>query len=277
MLKRLGRVPAKILVALLSVLACLAAAELVLRLTNPKRAPLPPLVTLCEDCPQLYQLNPKRANISSQRLRDREFTPFAAAGTHRILVLGDSLSYGMGVRHDETFPKQLEQTLNQGHGSFEVINSGTPGYTPYSELQYYLHTGRHFHPQVVVVSFCMNDVANPALHWAGFSLTQAASALPSASIPNHAYHSAHALPKLASQRKELRERARHRFTGAVQGTELYKRWHTLSLPAPAHVEHRGRSVPVFLVGEDSLSIEVLTDYASPEWGWLRSTYDQLAR
>jgi hypothetical protein len=89
---------------------------------------------------------------------------------------------------------------------------------------------------------------------------------------------AHALPKLRSQRKELRERARqHRITGAVQGTELYKRWHTQRAPAPASVEHNGRSFPVFLVGEDSLSIEVLTDYASPEWRWLRSTYDELAR
>ncbi len=278
MLKRLGSVPAKILLALLSVVLCVAATELVLRLSNPKRAPLPPLVTMCGDCPHLYQLNPKRANISSQRLRDREFSPHPPDEVHRILVLGDSLAYGMGVRHDEAFPKQLEQTLNQGHGHFEVINSGTPGYNAYSELQYYLHTGRHFHPQVVIVSFCMNDIANPALHWAGFSLTRPAESLPHASIPNHGYHTAHALPKLHGQRKELRERARqHRITGAVQSTELYKRWHTHRAPAPASVVHNGRTFPVFLVGEDSLSIEVLTDYASPEWRWLRSTYDELAR
>lgn len=276
-MKRWGRVPAKVLVAMVSVIACVAVAELVLRLTNPKRAQTAPLVQICGDCPHLYQLNPKRPFVSAQGLRDREYPPFAPEGTHRILVLGDSLAYGMGVRHEEAFPKQLEARLNEGSGSFEVINSGIPGYTPYSELQYYLHTGRHFHPKVVVVSFCMNDVANPAMHWAGFSLSRTPEAVPSAAIPNHAYHTAHALPAMHQKRKELRERSQHRLGKLVQGSELYKRWHTLSAPAPASVEHHGQKIPVFLVGEDTISIEVLTDYASPEWVWLRSMYDQLAR
>lgn len=38
----------------------------------------------------------------------------------------------------------------------------------------------------------------------------------------------------------------------------------------------GRRWPTYITGEDTIGIEVLTDYASPEWMWLRGMYDRLA-
>ena len=38
----------------------------------------------------------------------------------------------------------------------------------------------------------------------------------------------------------------------------------------------GRRWPTYVTGEDTISIEALTDYDSPEWVWLRNMYDRLA-
>ena len=38
----------------------------------------------------------------------------------------------------------------------------------------------------------------------------------------------------------------------------------------------GRRWPTYITGEDTISIEMLTDYDSPEWMWLRGMYDRLA-
>jgi hypothetical protein len=39
----------------------------------------------------------------------------------------------------------------------------------------------------------------------------------------------------------------------------------------------GKRFPTYLSGEDSLGMEVLVDYESPEWRWLRSIYDELGK
>jgi hypothetical protein len=47
------------------------------------------------------------------------------------------------------------------------------------------------------------------------------------------------------------------------------------LAGEMYAEVNGRSWPIYLTAEDTLSIRVLLDYDSPEWRWLRSMYDRL--
>jgi len=49
-------------------------------------------------------------------------------GVFRILILGDSVSFGWGVARDETFGAVLERELNATRGPvrFEVVNTGRP-------------------------------------------------------------------------------------------------------------------------------------------------------
>src|SRR5258708_227983 len=47
----------------------------------------------------------------------------------RIVVLGDSLTAGLGLRADETFPVKLEQALRAKGLSVEVANAGVSGDT----------------------------------------------------------------------------------------------------------------------------------------------------
>ena len=56
----------------------------------------------------------------------------AAAATDRpvrIVVLGDSLTAGLGLRADETFPAKLERALKAKGLAIEVINAGVSGDT----------------------------------------------------------------------------------------------------------------------------------------------------
>src|SRR5262249_60174021 len=61
----------------------------------------------------------------------------AAAATDRpvrIVVLGDSLTAGLGLRADETFPVKLEQALRAKGLAVEVANAGVSGDTASSGL-----------------------------------------------------------------------------------------------------------------------------------------------
>jgi lysophospholipase L1-like esterase len=95
--------------------------------------------------------------ISSQGLRDRDFTPVPPAGRTRILMLGDSLTFGWGVPADRTYSKRLEQMLRQAGYDVEVLNTGVGNYNTEMEVAYFLERGSKFQPQYVVLNYFIND------------------------------------------------------------------------------------------------------------------------
>jgi acyl-CoA thioesterase-1 len=52
-----------------------------------------------------------------------------AAGRPRIVVLGDSLSAGLGLAPDESFPARLQQRVDAAGFNFEIVNAGVSGDT----------------------------------------------------------------------------------------------------------------------------------------------------
>src|SRR2546430_1564409 len=50
-----------------------------------------------------------KVKINSLGMRDREYSVEKPKGTYRILVLGDSYTFGSGVQADETYAKLLEK------------------------------------------------------------------------------------------------------------------------------------------------------------------------
>jgi lysophospholipase L1-like esterase len=77
-------------------------------------------------------------------------------GKFRILVLGDSFTYGVGVENDETFSARLGQLDPR----LEVINAGVIGYGTSQELVLLQEQGLPLRPDLVLVAFFWNDVAN---------------------------------------------------------------------------------------------------------------------
>ncbi len=78
------------------------------------------------------------------------------AGKLRVLILGDSLTYGIGVTDDETFSARLAALEPR----VEVVNTGVNGYGTAQELLVLRDQGLALQPDVVVVAFFWNDVGN---------------------------------------------------------------------------------------------------------------------
>ena len=103
--------------------------------------------------------------INAQGLRSPAVAVPKQAGTLRVLVLGDSVTFGAGVREDETFSRQLE-TLLRGDLAcpVEVVNAGVSGYGSVEEADLLEHEGLALEPDVVLVFHVENDnVAVPHL------------------------------------------------------------------------------------------------------------------
>jgi hypothetical protein len=225
-------------------------------------------------CPYIYGLNPRRGGISSQGLRDREFAIPKPKNTRRLLLLGDSVTYGMSVAPESTFAKTLERNLNARlQQPIEVINTGVSAYTTYNEVEYYLDRGRKFQPDVVVISFCMNDIVDPVPHWRLQYDPDRMNSLPEAAIPNMDYHRKIVLPMLRWQTRLafLKRTALYRFLGLEKRLSYYKQEHT----DPKNVQVDGKIWPTYLVPENAVDIRVLVDYQSPEWRWFRSNLKRL--
>ncbi len=106
--------------------------------------------------------------ISSQGLRDREFSHTRQAGTSRILCLGDSFTNGFGVPAAQTFSKVLETNLGDGSsplppGQWEVLNAGVAATGTAQQLAYFEHEGFRYQPNHVVLAFSPNDFVDNAV------------------------------------------------------------------------------------------------------------------
>ena len=107
----------------------------------------------------IVELDPEDPLINSDGFRDREF-PIPRSEAKRIMMLGDSVTFGRGVPLEKTFPKLLEGILNRGDPSgraYEVMNFGVPGYNTRQELEFFEVKGRKYAPDLLVVSWVLND------------------------------------------------------------------------------------------------------------------------
>lgn len=98
--------------------------------------------------------------INSLGFRDRrDYSLQKPADTIRVLVLGDSVTFGHGTLDDTTYPYLLEQRLRAWRPdvNWEVWNLGVPGYNTRQELTYLQQIGPLAKPDVVVVGFYPND------------------------------------------------------------------------------------------------------------------------
>jgi hypothetical protein len=84
--------------------------------------------------------------------RDRDLT--------RVVVLGDSVAFGLGVSDNQTFCSLIDSHAN----GIEVANLAVQGYGPDQELLTLEHEGLRLEPDVVVLAHCMaNDLAESML------------------------------------------------------------------------------------------------------------------
>jgi lysophospholipase L1-like esterase len=102
-------------------------------------------------------------HINALGFRDtRDYPLDKPPGTFRILVLGDSVTFGHGALSDTTYPYLLERRLREWRAdiNWEVWNLGVPGYNTTQELKYLERIGPRYRPDLVIVGFFENDLAD---------------------------------------------------------------------------------------------------------------------
>jgi len=89
----------------------------------------------------------------------REWLPKKPKDTLRVLCLGDSCTFGLGVRFEDCYTVRLEALLNAPGASrrFEVLNAGSPGYSSYQGWRILEKQLVDFEPDVVTFYFGKND------------------------------------------------------------------------------------------------------------------------
>lgn len=105
-----------------------------------------------------------RVEINSIGIRDREYTRKKPPGTRRLIVLGDSITFGNGMDILDTYPKRLEQLYAKDQRPIEVLNFGVGGYDLLNEVGFFEQVGIGLDPDVVVVGYCINDIGMESLN-----------------------------------------------------------------------------------------------------------------
>jgi len=96
--------------------------------------------------------------INKYGFRGPEVLPPDETSSKRVVILGDSYTFGWGVNEKNTYPYQLQQQLNKNNISLDVINSGYhAGYSPDSYYAALVEEYDYLKPDFIIVALCMNN------------------------------------------------------------------------------------------------------------------------
>jgi len=150
---------------LYTLIALLLLAEGLVRLTWNTRMGEPGLVLghprrieiLAPDYTGYFNGQPLRINKLGFR-DDREYSLTKLPKTFRIVVLGDSVTFGDGVRFEDTWTYLLEKRLKEWNPSvdWQVWNLGVPGYDLSMQYRTLMELAPSFKPDLVIEGFYKN-------------------------------------------------------------------------------------------------------------------------
>lgn len=120
-----------------------------------------------------FTLRPSASIIVPERYGDivyrfnrrgyRDTEPASGPGVRRIVLLGDSVAFGLGVNQDRIFAHLLERRLQGETGRpWDVANLAIFAYDTANELEALKDDGLALKPELVAVQFFMNDFSIPA-------------------------------------------------------------------------------------------------------------------
>ena len=97
---------------------------------------------------------------NSLGFKDYEHLLRLSKPTFRVLLLGDSYVQANTVSLEEQTGRVMERIAESKGISLEVISMGMSGYGQTHHLQNYNTIGRQFKPNLVIMTFCSNDMWN---------------------------------------------------------------------------------------------------------------------
>ncbi|RMF05841.1 MAG: hypothetical protein D6768_00445 [Chloroflexi bacterium] len=96
-----------------------------------------------------------RVKINSAGMRDDEPDP----ALPKIVVLGDSFSFGFQLEQDESFPARLDAALDTA----DVLNLAVAGYAMKDYVAVLKNKGLAWQPEVIIVGYVLNDPETEAI------------------------------------------------------------------------------------------------------------------
>ncbi len=215
----------------------------------------------------VYEMIPGMNEANALGFRGPVISSDKPEGTFRILVLGDSVSFGYAVKPEEAFPALLEEKLQDlfPEKTIEVVNAGVMGYTTYNEVEWLRNRGMALDPDLVLLSFCLNDVVNPRTHW-NYTYSRIVD-VPREAIPNKKDDVSRVLPhvnKMESYKTSSLRRTR-------LGTLILDRLATKR--ASRFIPDFEKNPPTYITYEDPISITVYDDLSTPEMQWLKGQFE----
>lgn len=99
-----------------------------------------------------------RVKLNSEGFRDKEFFRQKRDGRIRIVVLGDSQTWGYLVKVGERYTDILEGYFRQNGIDAEVFNFGQVAYGTDQELLLFNRTAVKYQPDIVILGFYWNDI-----------------------------------------------------------------------------------------------------------------------
>jgi lysophospholipase L1-like esterase len=162
--------------------------------------------------------------INSAGYRDDEFAPERTPGRERIAFLGDSVTFGPGVRAEERF-SDLLRAAAAAHGTpIETQNFAINAYNAYHYAQQARSVLPAYHPDEVVLGLCLNDIEPKERSW-----PRKYVAAPDGSYIGELYDPAAHMPlrewsSLVSVAFELRTRLRNTDTWLLHMHQTVEEW-----------------------------------------------------
>jgi len=177
--------------------------------------------------------------INASGFRGPDVAQQKPAGTSRLLILGDSVAFGLGVPYEDTLAAYLAEMLNAG-GHWEVLDLAVNGYGTPEEVALLRKKGLAFSPDVVLLVYVVNDPVPPQLLTALFAeLAERDQQL----LPRLARHSE--LAGLLLDQLRLREQGGHARVTYERAYEYAEWWNRVPTALAALAEiSRTNHVPV---------------------------------
>lgn len=101
----------------------------------------------------------RRHRAQSPDFRQRRFDTDKPPGTFRLLVIGDSFTWGAGVLQEDAYPDRIETNLRirRTEPPIEVINWSRPGWNTVREWTYTRGHLNGLDPDMLILGYCLND------------------------------------------------------------------------------------------------------------------------
>lgn len=112
-------------------------------------------VTTAADSRSFFSRSTESVRFNERGFRERDVPEQKPAGTYRIAVLGDSLTFGNGLEVHQRYSNILDATLHEG---FEVLNFGIPGDNTPQHLEVLRERALDTRPDFVLLQWFINDI-----------------------------------------------------------------------------------------------------------------------